>query len=342
MPAPNSDVSFPNIDSPCRIVGSGVYFPAKVESSDLEREHGIPAGWSLKHSGVQKRHHVTSENVAYMGARAAEQALAACGLSLAEMDVVLTAGASFDQIVPSQAALTLAAMSGGEEARCEAFHVNSTCLSFVTAFHLAAEMLRSPARSHVLIVASEVASFGLGKENWEVMSLFGDGAAAIVLSEDPSGASGVVRYQHRTFTEGRHGASLPGGGVSRWIADYPYDPQLHTFQMEGKELLRLTLKHVPGFMRDFFSKLPIEWSDVDWVVPHQASKTGLGIIPKISQVPEERVINILSETGNCIAASIPMALHHVLVNKGLTSNQTVLLCGTSAGFAIGSLLYHHG
>ena len=327
---------------PCRVVSTGRYLPAPVPSHIIEKKHGLPQGWSLNYSGVAVRHQVTHESLASMGADAAQQALDAASLGLDDIDLLITGGSGFDQIIPSQAALTLAAMNGGAEARCEAFHVNTTCLSFVTAFALAADKLQLPEVNRVLIVAAEVSSKGIGPENWETLTLFGDGAAALILEKTDLPHCGLVAHMHKTYTEGMQAAQIPGGGIEKWIEDHPFDPAMHHFQMDGRELLRLALTYLPEYMTEFFTRAGTTWSDVTWTVPHQASKTGMGMIPKLAQVHPDRVINILENTGNCIAASIPMALHELVSTNRLQSGETAFLTGTSAGFAIGSLLYQHG
>lgn len=331
-----------NVHKPCRIAGSGAHVPSAVDSATIETEHGLPAGWSLKHSGVQTRHWIESETVADLGSRAAQNALEDAGVALEDIDVLITAGGTSDQHIPSQAALTLSRMEGGDRARCQAFHVDTTCLSFITAFRLAADMLQDPEVERVLVVASEVASVGIGPANWETLTLFGDGAAAVVLEASPSGETGVVKHSHRLYTEGVRAAEIPGGCVANWVEDHAFSPEMHHFQMDGRELLRLTLKHLPEFIASFFEGTDTRWSDVAWTVPHQASKTGLGVIPKIANVAPDRVVNILETKGNCISASIPMALHHLMADNRLQSGESVLFIGTSAGYSIGALLYQHG
>ena len=331
-----------NVTKPCRIVGSGMHVPKPVDSGTIEAKHGLPAGWALKHSGVQTRHWIQGQTVAQLGSQAGQQALDDAGVTLAEIDVLITAGGTSDQHIPSQAALTLALMEGGHQAQCQAFHVDTTCLSFITAFRLAADMLQDPEIHRILVVASEVASVGIGPANWETLTLFGDGAAAVVLEQDPSGQSGLVKHSHKLHTEGVHAAKIPGGCVAKWVEDHAFSPELHHFQMDGRELLRLTLKHLPAFIQNFFEGTSTQWSEVSWTVPHQASKTGLGVIPKIAKVSPDRVVNILETHGNCISASIPMALHHLMANNQLQEGESVLFIGTSAGYAIGALLYQHG
>ena len=331
-----------NVTKPCRIVGSGMHVPESVDSSTIEAEYGLPQGWALKHSGVQTRHWIQGQTIAQLGSQAAQQALDNANVTLAKIDVLITAGGTSDQHIPSQAALTLALMEGGDQAQCQAFHVDTTCLSFITAFRLAADMLQDPEIHRILVVASEVASVGIGPANWETLTLFGDGAAAVVVEKDPSGQFGLIKHGHKLHTEGVRAAEIPGGCVAKWVEDHAFSPKLHHFQMDGRELLRLTLKHLPAFIQNFFEGTGTQWSEVSWTVPHQASKTGLGVIPKIAKVSPDRVVNILETRGNCISASIPMALHHLMADDQLQEGESILFIGTSAGYAIGALLYQHG
>jgi 3-oxoacyl-[acyl-carrier-protein] synthase-3 len=319
-----------------------MHVPESVDSSTIEAEYGLPQGWALKHSGVQTRHWIQGQTVAQLGSQAARQALDDANVTLAEIDVLITAGGTSDQHIPSQAALTLALMEGGDQAQCQAFHVDTTCLSFITAFRLAADMLQDPEIHRILVVASEVASVGIGPANWETLTLFGDGAAAVVVEKDPSGQFGLIKHGHKLHTEGVRAAEIPGGCVAKWVEDHAFSPKLHHFQMDGRELLRLTLKHLPAFIQNFFEGTGTHWSEVSWTVPHQASKTGLGVIPKIAKVSPDQVVNILETRGNCISASIPMALHHLMADDQLQEGESILFIGTSAGYAIGALLYQHG
>lgn len=90
---------------PVRLLSMGNYLPAKVASSEMEVAYGIPKGWSLKRSGVEYRHHVTFESGGYMGARAIEKALVNASLELKDIDLILSAGATFDYSLPSQSSI---------------------------------------------------------------------------------------------------------------------------------------------------------------------------------------------------------------------------------------------
>jgi len=94
-----------NIEKPIRIIALGKYLPEKVESSAIEKKYSIPAGWSEKNSGVQSRHQVTFESSGYMGARAIEMALLKAEMQINDIDMIISAAATFDHIIPNQASI---------------------------------------------------------------------------------------------------------------------------------------------------------------------------------------------------------------------------------------------
>ncbi len=94
-----------SVNHPVKIVGSGIYLPQKVSSISIEEKYNIPKGWSEKYSGVHSRHHVTFESNGYMAAQAIERALESAGMSIADMDLIIAAGATFDYPLPNQSSV---------------------------------------------------------------------------------------------------------------------------------------------------------------------------------------------------------------------------------------------
>ncbi|MBM3186014.1 MAG: beta-ketoacyl-ACP synthase III, partial [Bacteroidetes bacterium] len=93
------------VNRPFKILGMGYYLPSEVDSFDIEKKHGIPFGWSEKYSGVKIRHYITHESNGYMGARAAEIALKKSNLRLEEIDMLISAGGTYDYPLPNQASI---------------------------------------------------------------------------------------------------------------------------------------------------------------------------------------------------------------------------------------------
>ena len=123
--------------------------------------------------------------------------------------------------------------------------------------------------------------------------------------------------------------------------NHTYKAELHSFTMEGKNLLKLAKKTIPGFFDEFFEDLDTEIDEVDVIVSHQASKAGLSIFTSFYPNMKGLVYSNLETHGNCISASIPMCLHDVVEEGYLKRGQSCLLAGTAAGFAIGSILINY-
>lgn len=323
---------------PIRIVATGTYLPTSISSAEIESRYGIPSGWSQKYSGVKTRHHATHESNGYMGARAAERALDKANLTLNDVDMLISAGGTYDYPLPNQASIIKSELKGGEKTDFPAIDVDSTCLSFVTALDLAAKLLDGVQMKTILIVSSEIASKGLNHNNWETTTLFGDGAAAAIVTYDSNSESLFIKGAQKTYSEGVYHALIKGGGNVKFFRDNPYDPDMYSFKMEGKKLLRLAKKKIPHFMNDFFQGLPTELEEVDAIIPHQSSKMGIHIFEKMYTLREGQVKKTLDKYGNCIAASIPLTLSDHIDSGDIKRGDLCFLSGTSAGFSIGGVL----
>ncbi len=323
---------------PIKILAMGTYLPGRVSSTEIENRHGIPSGWSEKYSGVSSRHHVTHESNGFMGARAAEHALEKAKMSLKDIDMLISASGTFDYPLPNQASIIKSELSGGDDSDFPAIDIDSTCLSFVAALDFAAKIIDGQRIKTILIVSSEVSSKGLNHNNWETTTLFGDGAAAAIVTYDANFDSLFIKGIQKTYSEGAYLTLIEGGGNVKFFKDHPYNQEMHSFKMEGKKLLRLAKKKIPVFMTEFFSDLPIALEETDAIIPHQGSKMGIHIFEKMYTLKEGQVKKTLSKYGNCIAASIPLTLSDCIDSGEIKRGDICFLSGTSAGFSIGGVL----
>ncbi len=323
---------------PIKIVGLGKYLPQEVSSADLEQKHGLPQGWSEKYSGVKSRHHITFESIGYMGAKAIEQALEKCQMTLKDIDMLISASAGFDYPLPSQSSIIKSELKDGMTVNIPALDVDSSCLSFVSAFEIASSLLDGKKYKNIVIVSSEIASTGINPSNWETLTLFGDGAVAAIVQFDSSTDSAYIKSTMQTYSEGVYDSTFKGGGMKLFFKDNPYDPEIHSFAMNGRKLLRLAKTHLPDFIDAFFEDLPIKMEETDAIIPHQASKLGVSILSSLYRVKENQVLGNLATYGNCIAASIPLVLHDAVESETIKRGDVCFIIGTAAGFSIGGLL----
>lgn len=323
---------------PIKIEGSGVYLPKRVSSDEIEKKLNLKSNFSKKISGVKYRHQVTFESNGYMGARAIEKALLNANLSMENIDVIIAASATFDYPLPNKSSVILSEIENCNTNHISTFDIDTTCLSFVSAFEIASKMLDGNQYKRIIIVSSEIASKGLNPEKPETLTLFGDGAAAFILTYDEKCNSRFYKSSLQTYAEGLNYTIIKGGGNKYHFKDYPYNQELHSFEMDGLKLLRLASQKIPQFINSFLTDLQIEMNEIDVIIPHQASKTGLSILKKLYKFRENQLLENIETHGNCIAASIPILMHESITNGKLKRNDTCLLIGTSAGFSIGALL----
>ena len=331
-----------NIQHPVRLAGVGKYLPDNIVTSEaLEKTHGIKKGLSEKYSGVLERRVVTHESIGYMGAMALKMALERANTSIEALDLLISASATYDYIIPNQSSVILNELTGGTGATVPCTDINSTCLGFITSFDYASQLLDGKRFKKIGIVTSELTSKGLDPGCWETFTLFGDGAAAAILEYDKEGTSGVIKADMKTYPEGTYFTMIKGGGMKNFFKDHPYDPAFFTFSMEGKNVLKLARKKIPLYIDAFFSDLGMEIGDVDLIIPHQASKVGLFMFRKMYHLDPDKVVSNIETHGNCISASVPMCLFDAMEAGKLEKGQTCLLVGTSAGFSIGGLLFKY-
>ena len=330
-----------NIPRKIKILSTGTYLPKSISSEELEQKHHLPKGWSERYSGVKNRHHVTFESNGYMGAKAIESALENSSLELSDIDLIISAGATFDYPLPNQSSIIKSELEEGLKYDIPTIDIDTTCLSFVTSFDIASKMMDNYQYKNIIIVSSEISSNGLNTNNPETLTLFGDAAAAVILSYDESGESFFLKGSMKTYTEGAYHTLIKGGGNKFFFKQNPYNEELHSFKMDGKKLIKLARQEIKVFADDFLSDIDCCMDDVDVVIPHQTSRIGLTLFKKIFNLDDDKVMTNLSNYGNCIAASIPLVIHQSIENNNLKRGDLCLLLGTSAGFSIGASLFRY-
>jgi len=329
------------VTRPFKIIGLGKFLPKnRVTNDQLETKLKLPKGWVYKHTGVKTRYHVQEETVSTMGAAALQKALDDAGIKLGDLDMLIGASATFDYILPNRSSSIANQFEESKDCKFPCIDINSTCLSFISALDIASYKLQDSEINTIAIVTSEVASKGLNSNNPETFSLFGDAAVALIISSDSNGETGLIRHTINTYTECNQDTIIKGGGVKYYPKEYAYNEELYSFQMNGKRLLRFTKSVLPQFLDNFLSPINCELQEVDFIIPHQASKLGLRLFAEHTDKYEKQnvVQGQLKKYGNCIAASIPLAFIESVENGSIKPGDNCFMCGTAAGVSIGGIL----
>lgn len=324
---------------PIRIAGTGHALPQRVvPSTELDRRLGLPSGHLEKLSGVASRHVCENEDQIDLAVAAAQKAIERSGVSLADIDLVLGACGVPYQPLPATAPLVMRRL-GIPDGAASAYDINATCLSFLAALDLAAGRIALGQCRTALVFSSEVASRALPwKEQPDVAALFGDGAAAAVVTAAPDGASGIRASLLQTFPSAYEACEIGAGGTR---FDFHRDPEAFAahalFRMDGRELFRVTHRHFPRFVEQLLDAAGWAERDVDLVVPHQASPLALDHMVEHTGMERSRVVDIAARLGNQIAASIPTALDIAWRDGRIKPGMKLLMLGTSAGVSFGGM-----
>jgi 3-oxoacyl-[acyl-carrier-protein] synthase-3 len=324
--------------------GFGAALPGKlVASVEIDRRLGKAEGWLERACGVVSRHVAgPDETQERLGAAAARIALADAGLNLADIDLMLFGASVGRQPIPATAPLIKREL-GGEDLAFPAYDVNATCLSALVGLDVAGLHLAAGRARHVLVVTSEIASRALPwADAPETAGLFGDGAAAFVLSAAGNSTRGGARFggfHMETFADGYDACTLAAGGTG---IDYHTDPagfaRSAYFRMDGKALYRVSAAAMPGFLDRLLTQAGLTREDIDLVVPHQASPHALAHIIRRGGFAPDKVFDRVRSIGNQVAASIPVALSLAREAGRIQPGMRILLVGTSAGVSLGGAI----
>lgn len=326
-----------------KILGIGKYLPKKrVLAEDLDRELGLPNGWTREKAGVLVRHYIDDETSSKMGAYAAKAALEDAGLSLSDIDCIICASGIAEQEIPCTASLIQKEL-GGENSGIPSFDINSTCLSFVTALDTMSYLVDAGRYNKILIISSETPSVALNWEDKESCTLFGDGAGAVIIGKTPEGESSkVICSAMETYSKGAHFSEVRGGGSK--IHPREYSEKTKTdflFSMDGKKIYKLSAQVLPDFIEKMLKSANLNISDLELVIPHQASLMAMALTQNNLKIPEGRFMYTVQYHGNTVAASIPMALYEAIKQNKIQRGDRFMFLGVSAGLSVGAMVLEY-
>lgn len=291
-----------------RIAGWGAHLPEKVlTNDDLAEMMETSDEWITERTGIHRRH--VGGRTGEMAIRAGEQALERAGLTGQDIDLVIVATTTPDQLMPA----TSATVHDELDIRGGAMDVNGVCSGFVYGLTTANGLL-STGLERILVIGSDALAEHIDWDDRATAILFGDGAGAAVLvkSDEPTllgfdlGAEGRLRHI---------GSTDHGGKI----------------QMDGKEIFRQAVRAVHNSALAALERAGMTPDDVDWFVPHQAN---VRIIQSVAQrlgIPMEKTIVTIQDTANNSAATIPIALDRGVSDRRIVPGDLLLLSGFGFG-----------
>lgn len=319
-----------------QILGTGGYLPERVmPNSELEQWVETSDVWIRERTGIESRHIAADdESCSDLALNAAQQALAASSISAQEVDLIILATSTPDQVFPSTA--TRLQQRLGVPAGTIAFDVSAACSGFVYALDIADRFIQTKGAKTALVIGAEIFSRILNWEDRGTCILFGDGAGAVVLGA--ADQPGIISTQ--LHADGRQESLLNvPWGVSQ---GYEALQGVHgKVTMKGNEVFKVAVRTLGQLVTDTLQTNGMENSDIDWLIPHQANIRIMEATAKKLNLPMERVVSTIATHGNTSAASIPLALDVAVRDGRIKRNDVLLLEAFGAGFTWGSALIRY-
>lgn len=315
-----------------RISGTGAYLPEKIlYNSDLEAMVDTSDEWIRERTGIRQRHIAAEgETTCDLAERAARQAIESAGLVPTDIDLIIVATTTPDQVFPSTACLLQARLgiSG-----CAAFDIQAVCTGFVYALGIADRFVRTGGAQRVLVVGAETMSRIIDWTDRTTCVIFGDGAGAVVLeASDEAGIRSTHLHADGNYASLLHVPEGISSNPDAVVAGHAY------MRMKGNEVFRVATNTLGRIVDETLEANGLEKRDVDWLVPHQANIRIIQATARKLRLPLDRVILTVAEHANTSAASIPLALHAGVTDGRIKRGDMLLLEAFGGGFTWGSAL----
>ncbi len=306
-------------------IGVGMAVPRTVVSSAQTAAHlGLDPGWIESRTGVHARRVAgPDETLADLAAAAGREALRAARVQAADLDLVLVATVTADQVMPNAAPVVAGALGAPSAA---ALDIGVACTGFLGAFSLAAAWLEAGRAQHALVIGADLFSRIVDPDDRRTAALFGDGAGACVLTT-VSAPGRVGKVIMRADAQAASLVVADRGGL---------------MQMEGPETYRLAVARLVEVTREACAAAGMATADVDLFAYHQANARILRAVGQRLGLDPERVIDNIEHYGNTSAASIPMALARAAAEGRLAEGARVFLGAFGAGMTWGGVVVEWG
>jgi 3-oxoacyl-[acyl-carrier-protein] synthase-3 len=309
-----------------RILGLGGYRPSRVVTNDDICEHIDSSDeWIRERSGIVTRHFAAhDETVVDMAAAASEKAMAAAGLTAADIDAVVVATVTHLSQTPSAAAVLADRLGIADPG---AFDIGAACAGFSYGIALADDMVRGGSAQHVLVLGVEKLSDMVDPTDRGTAFIFGDGAgAAVVGPSDVPGIGPVV-----WGADGAQADAIEQDVFWTVLRDEPG----HAFpklKMSGQQVFRWAVFDMAKAAQRALDAAGVSGDQLDVFVPHQANmRITDAMIKQLGLPATVAVARDIATTGNTSAASIPLAASSMLESGEAKSGDLALFIGFGAG-----------
>lgn len=320
------------------------YLPERIVTNE-DLVHEFPE-WSVEKIaqkvGVSCRHLAgENETAGDMAEKAARKLFEENQIDPQIIDFLLLCTQSPDYSLPSTACVLQERL--GIPTTAGAFDYNLGCSGCIYGMAVAKGLIETGVAKNVLLLTAETYNKYLHPSDKSNRSIFGDGAAACLISQegfaeigefslgtDGSGANHLIVKTGASRQKMPTGKCIEDDEGHIWYDDYLY--------MNGGAVFNFTLDVVPPTMEDLLQKNHLSKEDIDYYVFHQANKFMLNTVRKLCKISKDKFYVNLEETGNTVSSTILIGLKDSVEKGCLTSGMNVMIAGFGVGLSWGGVI----
>lgn len=306
---------------------------ADVEARIEELNPGldIPHGLLERMSGVSNRHIAPPEwRPSDLAAAAARQLLVSTGRDIADIDLILFAATSGDGLEPATAHFVADKLG----AQCPVFDVNNTCCSIINSIEVADALIRGGGYDNVLITCGENPS-RIAKWTFRdvddllergAVHIFSDAGAALLL--EASSEPGVLGHQCGAYSKACETTAMIFTEDDQGLRVGPFHLEMHTLKrvLETMDLSPIS---------DTMQRLNLCMDDLSAICVHVAALPFLPTFCEYAGLPQDKIVDVLSEHGDVVAAGLPLQLAMAVQSGRVQRGDLVGIVGLAAGVSLG-------
>ena len=322
------------------ITGSGSATPeVTLDNHQLSQMVETSDEWITTRTGIRQRRLANPEDtLSVLATRAAQDAIAMAGISPKDLDMILLATSTADDLFGT--ACQIQHLLGAPQA--VAFDMTAACSGFIFGMVTAAQFIRTGVYRNILLIGADILSRWVDWSDRGSCILFGDAAGAVVLQADECDrflgfeirSDGTLNKSLQLAYQAQTKEIVKGVTIGQGT----YQP----ITMNGKEIYRFAVQKVPEVIEKALYRAHLSTDQIDWLLMHQANQRILDAVAQRLNIPDHKVLSNLAHYGNTSAASIPLALDEAVRQGKIQPGDVIASAGFGAGLTWGAAIFQWG
>lgn len=323
--------------SGAKILGLGHYLPArKVMNAEIEVGLGLDAGWIEQRTGIRSRFWaMPDDKLSDLASAAGEQALVQATINRADIGLLVLATSTPDHLLPPSAPLVAQKLG---LARAGAVDLAGACAGFIHALAYAEGFVRQHKRA-ALVIAANILSRRINREERASSILFADAAGAILLGPSDNTNHGILGLSLASDGSSYDLIKIPGGGSNKPFDELMDIGETRMTITDGRDVFVKAVDMMTNCSREALENAKLDLTAITRFIPHQANIRMMNAVAKNLKIDNQKVVSTVTDYGNSSAATIALSLSIANQTKPFMTGERLLLAAAGAGLTGGALVF---